>query len=71
MVASNIVALQEVGGEAIEYVDPLEISDIVRGLKKILVNPGLRESMVKKGGERLGFFDWDKTATKIYGWMVK
>ncbi|KKQ40945.1 MAG: Glycosyl transferase group 1 [Candidatus Magasanikbacteria bacterium GW2011_GWA2_37_8] len=71
VVASNIVALQEVGGEAIEYVDPLEISDIVRGLKKILVNPGLRESMVKKGGERLGFFDWDKTATKIYGWMVK
>lgn len=71
VVAADISALREVGGEAVEYVNPLEIDDMARGLEKVLNDNNLREKMIHIGLERVKMFSWDKTAFGVYGWLAK
>ncbi len=64
---SNIAALPEVAGDAAFYFDPLSVDDIANALKKCLLDPDLRASLVRNGYENLQRFSWVTTARKTLG----
>jgi len=59
VVASNVSSLPEVVGQAGILVDPNNIEDIARGIKKAIQN---REELVQKGYKQVKKFSWDKCA---------
>ncbi len=65
VVISNSSSLPEVAGNAGIYVNPLDTSDIARGLKEALQLPGEeKENLVKKGKTHITKFSWEKCARK-------
>lgn len=66
VLTGNKTSLPEVGGEAVHYCDPFDISDISSQMKFLLENPEERELLIKKGLERAKLFSWDKTAEEMW-----
>ena len=66
VVSSNGGSLPEVGGDAVFYINPYDVSSIAEGLKAVLENESLRKALIKKGKERLKEFSWEKTARKTF-----
>ena len=56
--------LPEVAGDAALLVDPTDVDAMVAGLRKLLDDSGLRESLRRKGTERAKGFSWKQTATR-------
>lgn len=67
VITSNTSSLPEVGGKAVLYVDPLDVSDIVLKIKNLLENPRLRTNLIKKGKIQAQKFSWEKTVRKTLG----
>jgi glycosyltransferase involved in cell wall biosynthesis len=61
-VVSKVASLPEVCGDASYYVDPYDIESIADGIYKVLTDENLRNSLIKKGLERVKLFSWEKTA---------
>ncbi|CAM3763208.1 glycosyltransferase family 4 protein [Polynucleobacter brandtiae] len=55
-IISDLPGVHEQAGDAAIYFNPSSISDIKNSMQKILLTPGLRDQMVKKGHERIKFF---------------
>ena len=69
VVTSKISSLPEIAGNAALLVDPYSVDDIARGITKILTNPILKSTMVKRGFKQVDKFSWGKTISetvKIY-----
>jgi alpha-1,3-rhamnosyl/mannosyltransferase len=62
VVASNSTAIPEVVGDAAELVDPLDASDIARGILHVLGDPTWRLKLIARGRSRASQFTWDKAA---------
>jgi len=62
VITSNISSMPEVGGEAVVYVNPLDVKDIAAGLQSVLINDSLRQKLVEKGMTRAKQFSWEKCA---------
>jgi glycosyltransferase involved in cell wall biosynthesis len=62
VLTSDRSSLPEVGGDAAHYVDPTEVGSIRDGLRRLLSDPALRESMRAAGRRRAAEFGWDATA---------
>jgi len=62
VVAGKGSSLEEVGGEACVYVDPLDVDDIARGIIVVMQNLELRMQNVERGLERVKNFSWEKCA---------
>lgn len=62
VVTSNISSLPEAGGDAVLYVNPLDVEDIRKSLELIINNSELRHKLIKKGYEQVKKFSWEKTA---------
>lgn len=62
VITSNVSSMPEVGGNAVLYVDPLNIEDIRKQLKGVLGDKDLRVELIKKGFEQVKKFSWEKTA---------
>jgi glycosyltransferase involved in cell wall biosynthesis len=65
VLASDIPALREVGGEAVFFVDQSNIEAMGIGLGHIMSNEQARENLVNKGQTRVLAFSWGKTAAEI------
>lgn len=65
VVASNVASIPEVCGDAAFYINPYDVSDIVRGLKEILNNEKLSESLIEKGLKRVKLFSWQNFVEKF------
>jgi len=61
VVASHGV-LEEIGGDACVYVDPMKVEEIAEGVVKVLQNVEYRMLNVGKGLERVKEFSWKKCA---------
>lgn len=63
VVLSNTSSMPEVGGDAVEYFDPNDATEIASQINKVLLDENLREEMRQKGYKQLEKFDW-KVITK-------
>lgn len=62
-------SLPEIGGDAVVYVDPLDVDQMTQTLKLVFENSKLRQSLSEKGLKQAKKFDWKKTAAetiKVY-----
>lgn len=66
VLAGNLTALPEVGGDAALYCDPYSVESIKEGILQVLDNERLQESMRLNGIERAANFSWDKTADGLW-----
>jgi glycosyltransferase involved in cell wall biosynthesis len=62
VIASNRTSIPEIVADAALYVDPLNISEMVEAIDKVLSNSQLREQLIQKGLKRSQYFSWEKTA---------
>lgn len=65
VVTSNVSSLPEAVGDAAVLVNPENVFDIGRGLRKVLLDDEYRESLIRAGHDQVGKFSWDRTATKV------
>ncbi len=65
VVTSNISSLPEAVGDAAMLVNPENVFDIARGIREVLLNDGLRRSLVSKGREQAARFSWERTASEV------
>jgi len=62
VLTSNLSSLPEVGGDAVEYADPLDVESIREGLVRLLESPWRRMELSGLGWERARLFTWEQTA---------
>ncbi len=60
VVISNTSSLPEIGGDAAQYVNPEDVSDIQKKLKQVLEDKDLRSEMIEKGLKQAKKFSWEK-----------
>ncbi len=65
VVASNVTAIPEVGGEACIYVNPEDVWSMAYGIETLIKDEQLQVELKDKGKERLMLFDWDKCARTV------
>ena len=65
VVTSNVSSLPEVAGDAAVLVDPRDPRAIADGIRRVLTEPGLRETMRAKGLARAADFSWDRSIRRI------
>ena len=65
VVTSNTSSLPEVAGDAAILVNPREVTDVSRGIWKILDEPEFAKQLRKKGMEQAKQFSWKNTAEKV------
>lgn len=70
VVTSSVTSLPEVVGDAGLLVNPYNISDIAKALDTALNNEVTRGELIKKGFERVKFFDWQKTSEQIHRELI-
>jgi glycosyltransferase involved in cell wall biosynthesis len=64
VIAADAASIPEVAGDAAEYVDPTSVGSIASGLASILDDDQRRAELIKAGLDRVGTFDWNRTAAK-------
>jgi glycosyltransferase involved in cell wall biosynthesis len=62
VLTSDRSSLPEVGGDAVEYVDPFDERSIAAGLERLLRDPGRREQLAGRAVARAAGFTWERTA---------
>lgn len=74
VVTSGIPALKEIAGEAAFFVDPTDIMDMRKGLKRVFEDKDIRKGLIEKGLVRAKGFSWEKTVeqtVEIYESLLK
>jgi glycosyltransferase involved in cell wall biosynthesis len=67
VVANNIPALREVGGDAVRLVDATDPESLARDLKDLAESPARRVAMSRAGLEHSATFSWRQTARETLG----
>jgi glycosyltransferase involved in cell wall biosynthesis len=62
VLTSNVSSLPEVGGDAVAYADPHDVSDIACGLQRLLGDEGAREDLGRRARVRAASFSWTRFA---------
>lgn len=62
----NGSSLPEIAGDAALAVNPLDSAAIADGIRRLLTDPALRQSLVSKGFRRVRQFSWEKTGAEIW-----
>ena len=65
VITSNLSSLPEVGGDAVEYVDPRDVASIAAGLRRVLCDESRRAQLSREGTERAGEFSWESFAQRV------
>lgn len=73
VITSNISSMPEVGGEAAILIDPEDMEGMIRVVREMMGDRGLREKMIKKGLAQAKKFSWEKCAketAEVYQGLV-
>jgi glycosyltransferase involved in cell wall biosynthesis len=62
VVTSRISSLPEVGGDAVDYVDPFDVGSIAEGLRRVLVDSSHRTRLETRARARAREFSWERFA---------
>lgn len=65
VVTSNVSSLPEAVGDAAVLVNPENVFDIGRGLRKVLLDDEYRDGLIRAGHEQVNKFSWDQTAVEV------
>ncbi len=65
VITSNVSSLPDVGGQAVEYVDPHDVASIAAGLRRVLCDDSHRAQLSQDGLERAGEFSWANFAQRV------
>jgi alpha-1,3-rhamnosyl/mannosyltransferase len=65
VVTSDVSSLPEVGGDAVEYVNPLEVRAIASALEALLRSPERRAELGRRAVQRAAKFTWTETAETV------
>jgi glycosyltransferase involved in cell wall biosynthesis len=65
VVTSSGTATEEVGGEAVELVDPYSVTSISAGIERVFGDSVQRAKMIERGQQRAAAFTWERTATEL------
>ncbi|NJL92658.1 MAG: glycosyltransferase family 4 protein [Anaerolineae bacterium] len=66
VLASTTSSMPEVSGQAAWLVDPLDTEALAEGLRRLLTDPALRETLSTAGLERARQFTWERAAQQLY-----
>ncbi len=64
--ASNVSCLPEVYGDSVEYFNPLDPTDIARGVATILDDKRYANSLVSRGHKQLQKYSWQTMAKQVH-----
>lgn len=62
VIVSSAASLPEICHDAALYVDPYDEHDIAQKICTLIENPSLRQTLIKKGKQRIDQFSWEQTA---------
>jgi glycosyltransferase involved in cell wall biosynthesis len=62
VVTSRTSSLPEVGGDAVRYVDQLDVSSIQQALAELLADDFMRRELARRGPVQAARFSWRRTA---------
>jgi glycosyltransferase involved in cell wall biosynthesis len=65
VLTSNVSSLPEVFGEAALLVNPENVFEIARGIRQILTENILRETLIARGYELVKKYSWERAAEKV------
>jgi glycosyltransferase involved in cell wall biosynthesis len=65
VVTSNVSSLPEVAGDAALLVDPYDPQSIADGIRRILTEPDLRQTLRARGFQRAGEFSWEQSVRRV------
>jgi len=71
VVTSRISSLPEVVGDAAVLIDPYDVEDITRGLRRALQDEALRADLIEKGRARARGFSWERSAAAVHAGYLK
>jgi glycosyltransferase involved in cell wall biosynthesis len=66
VICSNTTSLPEVGGEAVLYVNPGDVDDIVSAMNRISSDAGLRNQLRESGFRQKEKFNWETSAVQLW-----
>jgi glycosyltransferase involved in cell wall biosynthesis len=64
-VAADIGVFREIGSDAVFYADPYKTDSLAGAMEEALFFPRARETLIKRGRERVKSFGWDATARRL------
>jgi len=64
-VAADIPCFREIAGDAAFYADPYKTDALASAMEDALFSPRARETLIKRGRERVRGFGWDATARRL------
>jgi glycosyltransferase involved in cell wall biosynthesis len=64
VLAARATCLPETAGDAAEYFDPLDVSDMAAAIRRVLDDARRREELIRLGHERAAGLSWAKTAAQ-------
>jgi glycosyltransferase involved in cell wall biosynthesis len=65
VLTSNLSSIPEVVGNAAMLVNPENVFEMMRAMRRILLDAGLREKLKQRGYEQASKFSWDDSARLI------
>jgi glycosyltransferase involved in cell wall biosynthesis len=65
VLAANTTSLPEAVGDAAVTVDPTDVSALVDGLARVLLDGSLRQELIARGFARAGQFRWEQAAGRL------
>jgi glycosyltransferase involved in cell wall biosynthesis len=65
VVTSNVSSMPEVAGDAAVLVDPRDPAAIADGIRRVLTEPGLRDTLRARGFARAAEFSWDRAVERV------
>jgi glycosyltransferase involved in cell wall biosynthesis len=70
VVASRAGPIPEIVGEAAELVDPLDVTDMARGLSGVLFDSQRTQALIRLGFRRSKEFSWDESARRTFATVL-
>lgn len=70
VLTSNLSSLPEIGGQAVEYVDPASVASIATGMAKLLEDTAWAQELGRLGREQAAGFSWERFASLVLDTLV-
>lgn len=70
VLASNVSAIPEIGGNAIMYFDPADYVDIANKMMMIYKDEKLRREYIELGLERVKLYNWERTSGLLWDSII-